>query len=107
MREGLAQLLESHVGFKVVGTAGNGRDAVKQVLALRPQIAIVDISMPDMNGIEAARQIRDGAPDTRVVILSMHSTAEHVFHALEAGVRSYILKESAGQDVIQAVHHVQ
>lgn len=107
MREGLAQLLQSHAGFEIVGSAGNGRETVSQVLKLRPQVVIMDISMPDMNGIEAARQIRDGAPEIRVVILSMHSTAEHVFHALEAGVRGYILKESAGQDIVHAVQVVQ
>lgn len=106
MREGLAQLLQSHAGFEIVGSAGNGRETVRQVLQLKPQVVIMDISMPDMNGIEAARQIRDGAPDTRIVILSMHSTAEHVFHALEAGVRGYILKESAGHEIVNAVQVV-
>jgi DNA-binding NarL/FixJ family response regulator len=106
MREGLTQLLQSEAGFEIVGTAGNGRDAVRQALALRPQVVIMDISMPDMNGIEAARQIHESAPDIRIVILSMHSTAEHVFHALEAGVRGYLLKESAGSDIVNAVHVV-
>src|SRR5688572_30353224 len=89
MREGLAQLL-SDAGFAVVGNAGNGRDAVSQVALLAPAVVIMDISMPDMNGIEAARQLRESSPAARIVILSMHSTAEHVFHALEAGVRGYI-----------------
>jgi DNA-binding NarL/FixJ family response regulator len=106
MREGLARLLESHTDFKIIGAANNGRDAVKQVLQLKPQVVIMDISMPDMNGIEAARQIRERAPDIRVVILSMHATSAHIFHALEAGVRGYILKESAGSDVVDAVRTV-
>ena len=106
MREGLAQLL-SDAGFDVVGSVGTGREAVRQVPLLAPQIVIMDISMPDMNGIEAARQLRDSAPDSRIVILSMHSTGEHVFHALEAGVRGYILKESAGQDIVHAIEVVQ
>lgn len=106
MREGLARLLEFHADFKIIGAANNGRDAVKQVLQLKPQVVIMDISMPDMNGIEAARQIRERAPDIRVVILSMHSTSAHIFHALEAGVRGYILKESAGSDVVDAVRTV-
>ena len=107
MREGLAQLLQSEAGIEVVGVAGNGRDTVAQVLRLKPAIVIMDISMPDMNGIEAARQIRDRLPECQVVILSMHSTSEHVFHALEAGVRGYILKESAGREILNAVRAVQ
>lgn len=106
MREGLAQLLQSSPGFQVVGSAGNGRDAVSQVRQLKPQVVIMDISMPDMNGIEAARQIRESTPDSCIVILSMHSTAEHVYHALEAGVRGYLLKESAGQEIVNAVRVV-
>src|SRR5512141_750980 len=106
LREGLAQLLRAHAGFEIVGSAGNGREAVDQVRLLKPQVVIMDISMPDMNGIEAARQIRDSAPESHVVILSMHSTAEHVFHALEAGVRGYRLKEAAGDDIVDAVRVV-
>jgi DNA-binding NarL/FixJ family response regulator len=102
MREGLAALLESK-GLKVLGSAGSGREAVAQVRMLKPDVVVMDISMPDMNGIEAARQIRDADAGCQVVILSMHSTAEHVFHALEAGVRGYILKESAGQEIVDAV----
>jgi DNA-binding NarL/FixJ family response regulator len=106
MREGLTQVLESNAGIRVVGSADNGRDAVALVVQLDPDVVIMDISMPDMNGIEAARQIRDKAPESRVLILSMHSTAEHVFHALEAGVRGYILKETAGQEIASAVRLV-
>jgi DNA-binding NarL/FixJ family response regulator len=106
MRDGLARLLESQADFKIIGAANNGGDTVKQVLQLKPRVVIMDISMPDMNGIEAARQIRERAPDTRVLILSMHCTPLHVFHSLEAGVRGYILKESAGSDVIDAVRTV-
>jgi DNA-binding NarL/FixJ family response regulator len=106
MREGLARLLETNADIKVVGSADNGRNAVKQVLDLKPDVVIMDISMPDMNGIEAARQISERAPGTRIMILSMHSTGEHVFNALEAGVHGYILKESAAQDIIHAVRAV-
>jgi DNA-binding NarL/FixJ family response regulator len=107
MREGLAQVLMSHGGIEVVGSADNGREAVARVLQLKPEVVIMDISMPDMNGIEATRRIRDSLPECRVVILSMHSTTEHVFHALEAGVRGYLLKESAGQEVLSAMWVVQ
>lgn len=106
LREGLAQLLRAQPDFEVVGSAGNGREAVIGVQQLKPQVVIMDISMPDMNGIEAARQVRESAPASRVMILSMHSTAEHVFHALEAGVRGYLLKESAAHDIVDGVRAV-
>jgi DNA-binding NarL/FixJ family response regulator len=106
MREGLARLLETNADIKVIGTADNGRNAVGQVLQLKPDVVIMDITMPDMNGIEAARQISERAPGVRIMILTMHSTGEHVFNALEAGVHGYILKESASQDIINAIRAV-
>ena len=106
IREGLAALLETEAGIKVVGSAANGRDAVQQILQLEPALAILDISMAGMNGIEAARQIRERAPQVRILMLSMHSTAEHIFQALEAGVHGYMLKESAAQEIIQAVRAI-
>jgi DNA-binding NarL/FixJ family response regulator len=106
IRDGLARVLEAGGEIKVVGSAENGRDAIHQVLQLKPDVAIFDISMPDMNGIEAARQLRERNSRIPILILSMHLTAEHVFHALEAGVHGYILKASVVQDVIQAVRTV-
>ena len=106
IREGLAALLETDAGIKVVGSAANGRDAVQQIRQLEPALAILDISMAGMNGIEAARQIRERAPQVRILMLSMHSTAEHIFQALEAGVHGYMLKESAAQEIIQAVRAI-
>jgi DNA-binding NarL/FixJ family response regulator len=106
-RQGLTYLLESNPQIKVIGSASNGRDTVRQVLALLPGMVILDISMPDMNGIEAARQISEQAPQVRIMIFSMHSTAEHVFHALEAGVHGYILKEASAQEILHAVQVVQ
>jgi DNA-binding NarL/FixJ family response regulator len=107
MREGLSQLLLAQQGtFEVVGTAASGLETVRDVIRLKPQVVILDISMPGMNGLEAARQIREGAPGTHVVMLTMHSTSEHVFHALEAGARAYILKESAGREIIAAIRTV-
>ena len=106
VREGLASLLAAQPDLSVIGTAADGRDALRQVAKLLPDVVIVDIAMPQMNGIEAAREIRGRVPRTRLVILSMHSSVEHVFHALEAGAAGYVLKESAGKEIIEAVRAV-
>jgi DNA-binding NarL/FixJ family response regulator len=107
LRDGLATLLAAHSDMEVVGTASNGREAVAEVLRLAPRVAIIDISMPELDGIEAARQILAVNPEVHVMILSMHAGSQHVFHALEAGVRGYLLKESASREVIEAVRIVQ
>ncbi|MEW6600841.1 MAG: response regulator transcription factor [Nitrospirota bacterium] len=106
VRDGLRVLLESAGGIDVVGSETNGRDAVRQIQKLRPDVALMDISMPGLNGIEAAAQINETCPATRVIILSMHHSAEHVHRALKAGAKGYILKESAGQEVVNAVRKV-
>jgi RNA polymerase sigma factor (sigma-70 family) len=106
VRDGLRFLLEAQHDITVVGDAANGRDAVRQVAQLCPDVVIVDIAMPDLNGIEATQQIRETRPSAQVIILSMHSTTEHVFRALQAGARGYLLKESAGVEVINAVRAV-
>jgi DNA-binding NarL/FixJ family response regulator len=103
MRDGLRTLIQAKSGFRVVGEAGDGREAVREVLRLKPDVVVLDIAMPGLNGIEAARQIRKKCPSTEVVILSMYSTSEHIYRALEAGARGYLLKECAGQEVIEAV----
>jgi DNA-binding NarL/FixJ family response regulator len=107
LRDGLVTLLAAQPDMEVVGTAVNGRTAVVEVLRLAPRVAILDISMPELDGIEAARQILAANPNIHVMILSMHAGAQHVFHALEAGVRGYMLKESASREVIEAVRVVQ
>lgn len=106
VREGLKLLLETQADFRVVGQATNGREAVRRVAQLQPKVVILDIAMPELNGIEAARQINEASPEIQVIILSMHSNREHVFQALRAGVRGYLLKEVAGAEVIQAVRTV-
>ena len=106
MRDGLKALLTASLGISVVAEVGNGRDAVRRAAELRPDVAILDISMPELNGIEAARMLRTGCPGTRVVILSMHSSSEHVFRAFEAGAAGYLLKDSAGSEVLAAVRTV-
>lgn len=103
VRDGLRSILEAQPDLSVVGTAGDGRLAVHQVQQLRPDVVVMDIAMPALNGIEATQRIRDTCPDTEVVILSVHATTEHIYRALEAGARGYLLKESAGQEVVDAV----
>lgn len=107
VREGLGALLSSQPDIHIVGTAMDGREAVAEVLRLKPQVVLLDISMPGLDGIEAMRQILAQDGSVAVVILSMHSSAQHVFHALEAGARGYLLKESAGKEIIDAVRAVQ
>ena len=103
VRDGLRFLLEAQPDITVVGDAANGRDAVRLVEQLRPDVVIMDIAMPELNGIEAARRVGELCPTARVMILSMHSTSEHIFRALQAGVQGYLLKESAGVEVVNAV----
>jgi len=106
VRDGLRSLLEALGDMTVIGDAADGREAVRQVAQLRPDVAIVDIAMPELNGIETTRHIREVCPSARVIILSMHSTAEHIFRALQAGARGYLLKESAGSELVHAVRAV-
>ncbi len=103
VRDGLRALLEAHPDITVVGDASDGRQAVSQVLALNPNVVIMDISMPEVNGIDATRQILEHNPEVKVIILSMLGTSEHVFRALQAGAKGYLLKESAGREVVDAV----
>jgi len=90
----------------VVGHASNGREALRQAAVSAPDVAIVDIVMPELDGIELTRQLRRACPQTRVVILSMYSTSEHIYRALQAGARGYLLKASAGAEVVSAVRDV-
>jgi len=107
VREGFRLLIETQPDIKVIGEAGNGREAVRQVIKLMPDIVLMDIEMPELNGIEATHQIFEAYPATQVIILSMYSTSQHISRAFKAGARGYILKESAGEDVIKAIRTVQ
>ncbi len=107
IREGLKILLESQKDIKVIGYAANGRTAVKKIQTLGPDIVIMDIAMPEMDGIEAARQVLGSCKHTKVIIFSMHSSREYVERALHAGVDGYVAKESVGTEIIQAVRNVQ
>jgi len=104
IRAGLRMVIEAQPGLSVVGEAGNGREAVAMAQALKPDVAVMDIGMPSLNGIEAARQIRAALPDTQVVILSMHSDEGYVLRALKAGAKAYLLKDSAEADLARAIH---
>lgn len=107
VRDGLKYLLEADGGIRIVGEAGNGRDAVRAVRKLRPDVVIMDVVMADLNGIEATEQICREFPETRVIILSMQSSSESILRALRAGARGYLFKESAGRELIQAIHAVR
>ena len=103
LRHGLRKILEDRRDWRVVAEAGNGRDAVREALALNPDVAVLDIGMPLLSGIEATRQILRRAPSVRVLILSMHSDQAYVTQAVQAGARGYLLKESAGAELIEAI----
>ena len=100
VRQGLRKILEDRSEWQVVGEASDGRESVKQILALQPDVAIMDIGMLLLNGIEATRQIVRRAPRVRVLILSMHLNEAYVTRALQAGATGYLLKDSADTDLI-------
>jgi DNA-binding NarL/FixJ family response regulator len=106
VREGLRMILEAMADMTVVGEALDGRDAIEKAETLKPDVIIMDISMPEMNGIEATRIICERLPMVKIIILSMHHTNEHIFRAVQAGARAYLLKESAGASVATAIHTV-
>jgi two-component system response regulator NreC len=104
IRAGLRLVVEQQPDFAVAGEAENGRQAVAMAESLKPNVVVMDIGMPDLNGIEAARQIRDAHPEIEVVMLSMHSDEGYVLRALKAGARAYLLKDSAEADLARAIH---
>jgi DNA-binding NarL/FixJ family response regulator len=106
LRDGLQALLQAQGDITVVAHAQNGSEAVRKAIEFKPDVVIADIVMPELDGIEATRQIRNSCPSTRVLILSMYSTTEHIFRALQAGAKGYLLKESAGAEVVAAVNSV-
>ena len=106
MRRGLRLLLDSQADFKVVAEASDGRQAVEQAHAVKPDVAVIDIAMPNLGGIEAAERISAALPETRIVILSMHSDEGYVLRSLKAGVKGYLLKDSAEGDLVDAIRAV-
>ena len=105
-RKGLRLLLEEQEDFHIVGEAGDGREAIEQVRALTPDVVIMDISMPDFNGIDATHQILSEAPSTKVVALSMHAGRRFVEDMLRAGAAGYILKKSVPEDLVNGIRVV-
>jgi DNA-binding NarL/FixJ family response regulator len=106
LRDGLKALLQATGDITVVGEVGNGQDALRRVPELAPDVVLMDIAMPELNGIEATRALTRKYPAARVIIVSMHTTSEHVHRALAAGAAGYLLKESAGSEVVTAVRAV-
>jgi DNA-binding NarL/FixJ family response regulator len=106
VRQGLKKLLEEEQGMEVVGEAVDGRDAVAKAMDLMPDIVLMDLSMPGLHGLEAARQISKRLPKTRVLILSMHKNEAYVLQSLQAGATGYILKDSASEEVATAIRSV-
>ncbi len=106
VRSALTSLLDLSADLSVIGVASDGAEAVMRVEELRPDVAVLDVVMPQMDGLEAARRICAQCWGTRVVILSMHVTAEYVQQALEAGASGYIAKDSAGSEIVDAVRAV-
>jgi DNA-binding NarL/FixJ family response regulator len=106
LREGLRSLLERQEGMEVCAEAENGRDAVRLARELSPDVAVLDVVMPELNGIEAARQILEHLPRTKVIGLSMHSRRQHIAAMLQAGARAYVLKDSAFDELVRAIEAV-
>jgi len=103
VRRGLKELLEQQVGWQVCAEAANGREAVELALQHRPHVAVIDLSMPELNGLEATRRIRQSLPDTEVLIFTMHESEELIREVLGAGARGYLLKSDAVRQLIPAV----
>jgi len=106
LRDGLRMLLEAQGDIRVIGDAEEGRQAVSGIVRCKPDIVLMDITMPELNGIEATRQIQEELPGAKVIILSVHADSEHVYRAFQAGAWGYMLKESAGSEVVAAVRTV-
>lgn len=107
VREGVARLLASQPDVEVSASFADGREAIRYAAEHSPDVAVLDVAMPRMNGIELAQQLRDASPGTQILMLSMHSDPEYVVRALQAGAQGYVVKDSAGRvllDAVRAVH---
>jgi DNA-binding NarL/FixJ family response regulator len=106
VRRGARAVLHSRRGWRVVGEAANGREAVQKAKELKPDVAVVDIGMPELDGVEVARQIREAVPETKVLVITMHESDQMVRRALEAGARGYLLKSDLTECLANAVEAV-
>ena len=106
MRHGLRKILEERPEWEVIAEVGDGREAVKKCLALKPDVAVLDVAMPLLNGIDATQQIVRKVPETKVLVLSMYSDEAYVTRALQAGATGYMLKDSAGKDLLKGIASV-
>ena len=107
VREGSRQLLEQDDGLRVVGEAGSGEEAVRLAGLLNPDVILMDLALPDMTGVEAARRIRETSPEIKIVVLSAYDDQDYVVAAMDVGAAAYLLKTVRGKDVIDAIHAVQ
>jgi DNA-binding NarL/FixJ family response regulator len=106
VRESIRKLLEEQDGLEVVGEAGDGETAVSIACSLKPDVVVMDIAMPKLNGIEATKKIRKLCPNTCILILSAYDYTQYVFALLEAGANGYLLKDVSGQDLVSAIHNI-
>ncbi len=107
MREGLCRMLQDRPGLEVVGQAGDGREAVRLARELKPDIVLVDVAMPGLNGVEATRKILDDNPETKIIALTMYADRQMVIRMLEAGATGYLTKDCAFDLLAQAVDVVK
>jgi len=105
IRQGLKAFLERK-GFQVVGEASDGQEAIRSVEKTQPDVAIVDISMPVLNGVDAARELKKSSPRTKVIVLTQHDEDQYVTEALRAGAKAYVLKSQAADDLVHAIEEV-
>ena len=106
VRDGLAAMLSSQEDFEIVGQASNGREAVERVGALQPDVILMDLRMPEMDGVEAMRAISSDHPETRFLVLTTYDTDEYIFQAIEAGAKGFLLKDTSREDLFEAVRAV-
>jgi DNA-binding NarL/FixJ family response regulator len=106
LREGLRSLLSSHPEFEIVGEAEDGQEAIRSVEKLKPDLALMDLSMPRMNGMDAIKEIKKRSPETKVLVLTVHKTEEYIHAAFQSGADGYILKDSTHAELGMAIKHI-